>query len=73
MAFIEGATFSGQFSELMVATNYTKPSNKQGASIGGHSVGTKSQANINSGVTKVGAMVVVYAPALSVLFGTDDF
>jgi hypothetical protein len=46
---------------------------KGGATLGGHSVSQKSQANVNSGATKTGAMVGIYAPALAILMGADDF
>lgn len=72
MAFIEGATFSGKFSELTVVINRTKPTSGQGATLGSHSVERKSEANVNSGAT-IGAAVGVYAPQLAILFGTDDF
>ena len=72
MAIAEGATIeSGRL--VVIASNFTKPTSGQGASLGGHSVNQKSQANVNSGVTSLGAMVTVYAPALAILFGTEDF
>jgi hypothetical protein len=72
MAFIEGATLE-ESRGWVAASNYTKPTSGQGATVGGHDVGTKSQANVNSGVVAFGATVGVYAPQLSILFGTDDF
>lgn len=72
MAFIEGATLEESRSWVVIAIQ-SKPTSKQGATIGGHGVGTKSQANINSGVTKVGAAIGIYAPVLAILLGTDDF
>ena len=74
MAFQEGTQIgSAGTGHTIVVLIETSPSSGQGATIGGHSVSMKSAANVNSGVTKVGAAVGRYSPDLAILLGTDDF
>jgi hypothetical protein len=73
MAYLPGATFTGRFSELVVAANLIKPTGKGGAVIGGHSTLQKTEADTNAAVVKFGAKVMPYSPALSLLLAGDDF
>jgi len=70
MAFIEGETYSGYFSELTVI-NYTKPSSKTGAGVGDYSSGANIQASINKNTSKIGAVITPYYPALAAIFSTE--
>lgn len=71
MAFIEGATFSGYFSELTTVQSVT--SGASGSSTRRHAPRLKSQANTNRAQTNTGAAIRRYQQELSILFGGDDF
>lgn len=70
MAFIEGESYSGYFSELTVI-NYTKPSSKTGAGVGDYSASANVHGSVNKNVAKVGASVTPYYPALASIFATE--
>lgn len=70
MAFIEGETYSGYFSELTVI-NYTKPASKTGAGIGDYSSAANIHASVNKNVAKIGASIRPYYYSLASIFSTE--
>lgn len=70
MAFIEGTTFSGYFSELTVVARTLPTSIGSGG--GRHKAKTSAHVSTNR-PAYVGASVKRYSPRLAKLLGTEDF